>query len=72
MKEKAEAEARDKEIEEKMNGVKKPNIYSRKMSRIVEAKMSGANNSKKSLASVIREVISFTRGWVGILIVVIH
>ena len=46
-----EAEAKDKEM---LSGVKKPNIYSRRMSRIVEAKMSGQNNSKKSLANVIK------------------
>ena len=48
-----EAEAKDKEM---LSGVKKPNIYSRRMSRIVEAKMSsgGQNNSKRSLASVIK------------------
>ena len=46
-----EAEARDKEM---LIGVKKPNIYSRRMSRVVEAKMSGQSNSKKSLASVIK------------------
>ena len=45
-----EAEAKDKEL----NGIKKPNIYSRRMSRIVEAKMSGSNNSKRSFATVIR------------------
>ena len=46
-----EAEAKDKEL---LSGVKKPNIYSRRMSRVVEAKMSGQNNSKRSLASVIK------------------
>ena len=46
-----EAEAKDKEM---LSGVKKPNIYSRRMSRIVEAKMSGHNNSKRSLATVIK------------------
>ena len=46
-----EAEAKDKEM---LSGVKKPNIYSRRMSRIVEAKMSGHNNSKRSLAGVIK------------------
>ena len=46
-----EAEAKDKEM---LSGLKKPNIYSRRMSRIVEAKMSTQNNSKRSLASVIK------------------
>ena len=46
-----EAEAKNKEL---LSGVKKPNIYSRRMSRVVEAKMSSQNNSKRSLASVIK------------------
>ena len=46
-----EAEAKDKAL---LSGVKKPNIYSRRMSRIVEAKMSGHNNSKRTLATVIK------------------
>ena len=46
-----EAEAKGKEL---LSGVKKPNIYSRRMSRVVEAKMSGQTNSKRSLASVIK------------------
>ena len=45
----AEAEERERELR-----TKKPNIYSRRMSRIVEAKMSGSNNPRRSLANVIR------------------
>ena len=44
-----EAEAKDRELRDR-----KPNIYSRKMSRIVETKMSGSKDPKRSLANVIK------------------